>query len=130
MAGWAEVEQRFRELYTLDTDEPNEFALTVERADASGARKQRVMVRRYQAWGREMIEIRSAFGELGQVDPQHLLEDNLNLPLGAIALHGRWLVLVERACLDDLEVEGVLFLVTRVTLLADVLEHRLGGDRF
>ena len=85
---------------------------------------------RYEAWGRQMIEIRSAFGESGDYDATSLLTDNLNLPLGAVALHGRFLVLLHKACLDDISVEAALFLLTRVTLLADVLEGRAGKDRF
>ena len=130
MATWAEVQERLRKNHALDVDSGDEIALTLERAEGGSVREQRVMLHRYTAWGRDMVEIRSAFGELGDYDPQQLLADNLNLPLGAVALHGRYLVLVHKTCLDDLPLEGVVFLVTRMTMLADVLEGRKGADRF
>ena len=131
MALWEDVQARLRRDYRLDVDDQDELALTLERTDAGVVRQQRVMVRRYIAWGRQMIEFRSAFGEIGATDPVSLLVENLSLPLGSIALHGRYLVLVEKACLDDLGLEGVMFLLTRLSLLADVLEQRLGHiDRF
>ncbi len=130
MASWSEVQERLRRDHVLDVDDPDEMGLTMQRQEGDLLRAQRVIVRHYPAWGRAMIEVRSAFGELGDYDPAQLLGDNLNLPLGAVALHGRYLVLVQRACLDDLPLEGVLFLVTRITMLADVLEGRKGIDRF
>jgi hypothetical protein len=130
MATWNDLRERLRKQYTLDVDANDELALTVERKEAGVTRGQRIMLRRYQAWGREMVEFRSAFGEAGDYDATTLLVDNLNLPLGAIAIHGRFLVLVHRACLDDLAVDGIVFLLTRLSLLADVLESRKGVDRF
>jgi hypothetical protein len=130
VAQWRDVQERLRKEHELDVDEADEMGLTMQRREGDVVREQRVIVRRYPAWGREMIEVRSAFGELGDYDAAQLLSDNLNLPLGAVALHGRYLVLVQRACLDDLPLEGVMFLVTRMTMLADVLEGRKGADRF
>lgn len=131
MATWADLHDALRRSYALDTDETDEVALTMSRTEGGVTRAQRVMVRHYQAWGREMIEIRSAFGALKDYDPATLLAENLSLPLGAIAAHGKYLVLVDRACLDDLAIDGVIFLMTRVCMLADVLEGRGGGgDRF
>lgn len=127
MATWQQVQERVRTDFTLDADEPHEFAITFERR---GGRAQRVMVRHYEAWGEDMIEIRSAFAQAGDYEPVRLLQDNLQLPLGAIAQHGRFLVLVHRACLPHVSVDGVLFLLARVSMLADVLEERLGVDRF
>ena len=130
MASWVDVQARLRQEYALDVDAEDEVALTLSRREGTATREQRVMVHRYEAWGRQMIEIRSAFGESGDYDATSLLTDNLNLPLGAVALHGRFLVLLHKACLDDISVEAALFLLTRVTLLADVLEGRAGKDRF
>jgi hypothetical protein len=130
VATWDEVRERLKRQYALDVDDADEIALTLTRDEDGKKREQRVMIRLYSAWGRAMVEIRSAFGEASDYDSAALLADNLNLPLGAVALHGRYLVLVQRACLDDLHVDGILFLVTRVCLLADVLEGRKGADRF
>ena len=130
MATWSQLQERVRRDYVLDVDSDHEFALTLPRQDGAAARAQRVMVREYEAWGRHMFEIRSAFGELGDFDAESLLTDSLQLPLGAVALHGRFLVLVNKGCLEDITVDGVIFALTHMTLLADVLEERLGKDRF
>lgn len=130
MATWEDLKAHARTQFTLDVDEAHEFAVTVERTEAGQVRAQRVMVRHYEAWGDSMIEFRSAFGEVGQYDPQGLLRDNLNLPLGAVAQHGQYLVLVHRTPLVHTSVDAALYLLTRVSLLADVLEARGGGDRF
>ena len=130
MAKWAEVQERVRVQFNLDRDDEHEFSLTTERHDVSGSRAQRVMVRHYTAWDNDMIEIRSAFAEASDLDAEAMLTDSLQLPLGAIALHGRFLVVVHKAVLEHVSIEGVLFLLTRISLLADVLEQRQGGDRF
>ena len=130
MAMWAEVQDEVRRQFQLDADDAHEFALTVPHERTPGHRAQRVMVRHYRLWDRNMIEVRSAFGEAGEHDAEAQLVENLQLPLGAIARHGRFLVLLHKACLDHLSVDGVLFLLTRVSQLADVLEERGGADRF
>ncbi len=130
MATWTELQTRVRTEFTLDVDQPTEFALTIERNEGGVVRAQRVMARLFEAWGLEMVEIRSAFGEVGDYEAGSLLQDNLNLPLGCVALHGRYLVLVHKTCLQHISVEGALFLLTRVSVLADVLESRRGNDRF
>lgn len=130
MATWQEVRERLLAEYALDTDDENELSLTFERRHGATDRAQRVMIRTYTAWGRPMIEIRSAFGPAGALDPATALADNLTLPLGAIALHGKFLVLVHKAPLGDLTPETVVFLAARLSLLADALEERLGTDRF
>ncbi len=130
MATWEAVREQVRARYPLDVDEPDEFAITLTREDGHGERAQRVMVSRYTAFGVDMVEFRSAFGELGEYDAEGLLVESLRLPVGAIALHGRYLVVVQKDCLDDLSEEAVVRMLTRVSLLADVLEGRGGGDRF
>jgi hypothetical protein len=77
-----------------------------------------------------MLELRSAFRDAEAIDSRAMLETNLRLPMGSICLHGQYLVLVHKACLDHLTVDGVLFLLTRVSLLADMLEEGEGTDRF
>lgn len=129
MARWTEVQEHVRQAFQLDRDEPHEFALTIPRL-ADTPREQRVMVRHYSAWGREMVEFRSAFGELRDSDPAAMLAESLQLPLGGIALHGRFLVVVHRECLETLPVETVLWLMLQVSLVADELEERRGSDRF
>ena len=124
MAEWRAIQDTVRREHELDADLDDEFTLTVHWEN----RAQRVMVHRYEAWGQPMLEVRSAFGEVGDYESQHLLADSLQLPVGAIALHGRFLVVVQKVCLDHTTVEGVMFLINHVGMLADVLEERRGGD--
>lgn len=130
MASWNEVVQRVSRELDVELSGDAEFTVNIRRQDHTGAREQLVVVSHYRSWGREMIEIRSAFGEASRYDSDKLLEDNLNLPLGAVARHGRYLVLVHKACLEDLSATGVMFLLTQLGLLADVLEGRTGEDLF
>ncbi len=118
-----------RKRFQLDLDAAEEFALTLPQG--KGDRAQRVMVRRFQKWGRWLVEIRSAFGELTAArDAESMLRDVLALPIGGIALHGRFLVVVHRELLDDLPIEGLLFLIAQVAQLADQFESQSGDDRF
>jgi hypothetical protein len=129
VATWDDWKGALRRDFTLDEEGPDEFSVTVERPSAKG-REQRVMARRNQAWGQDVVEIRSAFGQLGDYDPATLLQDSLKLPLGAIALHGRYLVVVQRAPLAHTTTDGLSFLLTRVAWVADLLEEQRGADRF
>lgn len=129
MATWGEVQEAVRGRFQLDLDEADEFALTLPR-QAARAREQRVMVRRFVAWDQELIELRSAFGEVGEVDVEAALRMVLTLPIGGVAMHGRFLVVVHRAVLGDLSIDTVLFLLGQVSLAADQLEEERGDDRF
>lgn len=127
MATWDEVRSEVRGAFVLDADEPHEFALTVP---GPGVRHQRVMVRHYTALEEEWVELRSAFVESDKVEPGAALDENLTLPVGAIARHGRFLVLVQRVGLSTTTVAGVISALVRVARVADWLEARHGGDRF
>ncbi len=127
MGTWAAVQAAVRAAHTLDSDLEHEFSVTLQ---SPSGRAQRIMVRHSVAWGHSLLEFRSAFAQTGAFDPTALLEDNLQLPLGAIAQHGKFLVLVHKVVLDFTSVDGVLFLVGRISVLADLLEERTGTDRF
>ena len=127
MATWPEVQQAARAKWTLHNDTAMEFSVTVA---GSAGRAQRVMVRCYEAWGMDMVEVRSAFAQVGDFDPASLLESNMQLPLGSVGRHGKFLVLLQKECLNHITVDGLLFLVDRMSVLADVLEERTGADRF
>jgi hypothetical protein len=124
---WDTIAARVRREFTLDVDSESELVLTLSRPNG---RMQRVMVRHYRAWEEDFAEVRSAFGEASQFDPATLLTDSLQLPLGSIALHGRYAVLVHKVALQHMSEEGFLYVLSRLAVLADVLEERSGGDRF
>ena len=127
MATWGEVQSEIRGSFVLDQDHDHEFVLTLP---IQGGRKQRVMVRHYTALEQEMLEFRSAYAQADEVTADEALDENLTLPLGAIARHGRYLVLVQRVTLTHTTVEGVIAALTHVANVADWLEARHGGDRF
>ena len=130
MAAFRDVVQRASRELDVELTGDAEFTANIKRNDQGTEREQLVVVSHDRSWGREMVEIRSAFGEASRYDAEKLLEDNLNLPLGAVARHGRYLVLVHKACLEDLTTDGVMFLLTQLGFLADVLEGRTGEDLF
>jgi hypothetical protein len=130
MATWSEVRKRLSVDFRLDADEPEQLTLTLPLADGRARRAQRVLVQHLVSWGAPMVEIRSAFGEIAPGESEVLLASNLDLPLGAVARHGRFLVLVQRLPLEGCSIEAVLWTLSRMAELADVLEERRGGDRF
>lgn len=130
MLTFEEVREALAATFALDSDEGDSFSVTLPLHDGREQRAQRVVVQRYTAWGQELVEVRSAFGELAEGEALDLLGQNLQLPIGAVALHGRYLVLVQKLPLEYISIEAVLFVLTRVAELADVLEERRGGDRF
>lgn len=129
MATWSDVQREIRSTFVLDQDHEHEFAFTLP-VRGNAARRQRVMVRHYSALNDEMVELRSAYAKAEEVDPSEALEENLSLPLGAIAKHGRFLVLVHRVALRHTSVEGVIAAANQIAQVADWLESRHGGDRF
>lgn len=127
MATWEEVQSAARAAYVLDRDDPHEFAVTLP---VGGGRAQRVMVRRFDALDTVLCEMRSAFAEQDELSVQQVMDDNLNLALGAVAKHGRYYVVVQKVALAHTTVQGVLFYMARVARIADSLEERQGKDRF
>ncbi len=130
MVSFGELREALAATFALDSDDGDSFSVTLPLADGHETRAQRVVVQRYAAWDQELLEVRSAFGEVKQGEEADLLGQNLQLPIGAIALHGRYLVLVQKLPLEFVSIDTVLFVLTRVAEVADVLEERRGGDRF
>lgn len=126
MATWNAVLRALRKEHTLEVNRPGEVGVTAR----VGERAQRVIIRRFEAWGLVMIELRSAFGDVGDYPAESLLADNLQLPIGAVAAHDGYLVLVHKVFLADMKADGVLRLVEFIARSADLLEERRGGDRF
>ena len=130
MSSWQELKTALQTFAEVDEADDDQIALTLPIRDGHTTREQRVMVQRYHAWGVPMLEVRSAFGELRPGEEGELLRRNLDLPLGSIAVHGDYLVLLYKGPMAALTGDDALTLVMRVAELADVLEERRGGDRF
>lgn len=130
MTTWQAVREHLGAQYTLDLDEGDEIAFTLHRTTKGESRAQRVMLSRYLAFDTEMLECRSAFGEAAAFDPAELLAESLRLPIGGIATHGDYVVLIHKLDLHDTTPGAVQRLAERIGTLADMLEGRAGGDRF
>ena len=130
MATWAEVKAALGRQFSLDSEQADQLTLTLPLKDGGARRAQRVMVQHLTAWEQPILEFRSAFGEVRPGEADAWLAGNLDLPIGAVAQHGRYLVLVQRLPLAGCSVDGVVWTLGRVAELADVLEERRGGDRF
>ena len=130
MATWEDLQQALGQSFTLDVVDVDQVTLTLPLRDGRANRAQRVMVQHFASWGEPMVEVRSAFGECLPDEAGSLMASNLDLPLGAVALHGKYLVLVQKLPLRMITIEGVVWTLLKVAELADVLEERRGGDRF
>ena len=130
MSGWEQVVENARLEPSFASDSPLEFSLVYEWTDPTGIRGQRVWVRWFEAYGEAMVEVRSAVGPADVIPAGEALAANLELPLGALALHDQMLVVIQKLPLTPMSVEGVLFVMRRVSMVADMIEARLGGDRY
>jgi len=130
MASWSDLQSYLRERFELDRDDADRLALTLSFEAEGHRRKQRVLLRRYEAFESEMVEIRSAFGQVDDFEPRHLLEQSLGFPIGNIALHGETLVIVQKMPLKPLTAAILMEVMTRIGFLADCLESTSGDDRY
>ncbi|MCO4744675.1 MAG: hypothetical protein KC912_07800 [Proteobacteria bacterium] len=128
MASWDDVREHMRRSYKLHHDEPEVLSMVWSYEDG---RHQKIVLRTYEAFGRRMVEFKSAFARAEGVDPIELLRKNAELPLATIALHGDVYVAVYNAVLDHLDMDDFELYLSRVAGLADTLEAELAqGDEF
>jgi len=128
MAAWSEIQSHMRRSYVLQRDEPNVMALTLAYTDG---RSQKIVVRRYQSDGHDMVEFKSPFARADDVDPSAMLRENSRLPFGAVAISGEVCIVIHNAMLAFMPVDEFDLLAGRVAAAADHLESRLGaGDAF
>lgn len=130
MSTWKQLVEQAEREPRFAANSPSEFSVTYEWDEGSGARGQRVWVRWFEAYGETMVEVRSAVGPADAIAASEALAANLELPIGALALHDQMLVLVHKLPLAPISVGGVLFVMRRVSMAADRIEARLGGDRY
>jgi hypothetical protein len=118
---WPDVQRHMRGKYRLQDDQPDMMRLVWSYDDG---RMQKILVRRFKAAGRELVEFKSPFARRGQVDPAVLLEDNARLPLATVALSGDVVLVLYNALLDHHELEDFDFVLSRVAAVADTLEEK------
>ena len=125
---WSQVQKHMRATYKLADDTPDMISMVWTYEEG---RTQKILVRRYKAAEREMVEFKSAFARREDVEPEALLRDNASLPLATTALSGDVYLVVYNALLTGLSDDVVDFLLSRVAAVADRLEEKhAGADRF
>jgi hypothetical protein len=118
---WPTIQKHLRGRYKLADDTPDMISMIWSYDDG---RKQKLIVRRYKAAEREMLEFKSPFARRGDVDPTTMLEDNGKLPLATIALSGDIYLVVYNALLAHLDLGDFDFILSRVAAVADTLEEK------
>ncbi len=125
---WDEIRTHMRAKYRLHDDQPDMMSMVWSYDDN---RKQRILVRRFHAADREMLEFKSPFARKGQVEPHVLLHDNARLPLSTVALSGDVYLVIYNVLLENLVLEDFDFLLARIAAVADTLEEKyVRADQF
>lgn len=118
---WPDIQKHMRENYQLADDTPDMMSMVWTYDDG---RSQKIIVRRYKAFERDMLEFKSPFGRSGDIEPEVLLRDNSKLPLATVALSGDVYLVVYNALVDGLPVADFDFMLSRVADVADTLEEK------
>ena len=121
MTTWSDVQKHMRDNYKLQDDHADMLSMVWSYDDG---RSQKIIVRRFDAAGREMLEFKSAFARRGDVEPEAMLAENSKLPLATIALSGEVFLVVYNALLAHLDLEDFDFCLSRVAAVADTLEEK------
>ena len=120
MATWNELREHMRGTYRLADDEAEMLSMVWKYDDG---RSQKIIVRRYEAFERVLVEVKSAFARSGDADPGALLRKNAELPLATIAQTGDVYIVIYNLLLDHLDFEDFDLYLSRVAAVADTLEE-------
>lgn len=120
MATWDDVREHMRKTYQLADDEEDMLSMVWSYDDG---RSQKIIVRRYEAFERELVELKSAFGRRGDADFEAMLRKNAELPLATVGLTGDVYIVVYNALLAHLDFEDLDLYLSRVAAVADTLEE-------
>lgn len=121
MASWNDIQAHLRATYRLQTDEPTSMAMTWAYEDG---RSQKIVVRKFENGGVDMVEFKSPFAKLGGPDPIELLRENSRIPIGAVALSSDFYLIVHNVEIAPLTLDAFDGLMARVAGLADKLETK------
>ena len=121
MTTWSQVQETMRSTYALEDDTPDMMSMVWSYDDG---RSQKIIIRKYAAFGREMVEFKSPFARKSDVDPLAMLRKNSELPLATIALSGDVYIVVYNAMLEHLHMGDFTLYVSRVAAVADTLEEK------
>lgn len=118
---WPDIQKHMRESYKLADDTPDMMSMVWTYDDG---RSQKIVIRRYKAFERDMLEFKSPFARKGDIEPETLLADNSQLPLATIALSGDVYLVVYNALVEGLSMDHFDFVLSRVADVADTLEEK------
>ncbi len=121
MTTWSDVQKHMREHYDLLDDKPDMMSMVWAYDDG---RSQKIIVRRFDAAGREMVEFKSAFARRDDVGPEEMLQRNSTLPLATVALANDVYLVVYNALLTHMHLDDFDFCLSRVAAVADTLEEQ------
>ncbi|MBT3219527.1 MAG: hypothetical protein HN348_10580 [Proteobacteria bacterium] len=128
MPSWADVQKHMRRKYRLENDQDDMLSMVWSYDDG---RSQKIIVRRYKALGRAMLEFKSAFARKGNVEAVDMLRENSKLPLATISLSGEVYLIIYNALLQNMHFDDFDFILSRVAAVADTLEEKyLRVDEF
>jgi len=122
---WPEVQKHMRDSYKLADDTPDMISMIWTYEEG---RQQKILIRRYRAADREMLEFKSAFAHRSDAEPEALLRDNASLPIATVALSGDVYLVVYNALLGNLAMPDLNFLLSRIAAVADRLEEKHAGE--
>ncbi len=120
MPSWTQVQAHARSKYTLADDQASMLSMVWTYEDG---RSQKVVVRRFSAFNKEMIEFKSAFARTTDVDQEVMLRRNSKLPLATVALSGDVYLAVYNMLLEHLNLDDFDLVISRVAAVADSLEE-------
>lgn len=121
MRHWTDVQEHMRQKYRLQDDQSDMMSMVWAYDDG---RSQKIIVRRYTAFSREMVEFKSAFARKDDVDPVAMLRKNSELPLATVALSGDVYIVVYNALLEAMSMADFDLVLSRVAAVADTLEEK------
>ena len=120
MPTWNELREHVRKTYRLDDDEADMVSMVWGYDDG---RSQKIILRRYEAFDRSLVELKSAFARRKDAEPEVLLRKNAELPLATVALAGDVYMVVYNLLLDHLDFDDLDLYLSRVAAVADTLEE-------
>jgi hypothetical protein len=120
MPSWTQLQEYTRKKYTLEDDKSSMMSMVWVYEDG---RKQKIVIRKYEAFGRDMVEFKSPFARADQVEAEAMVRKNSELPLATIALSGDVYLAVYNMLLEHLHLDDFDLVVSRVAAVADTLEE-------
>jgi len=118
---WTTLQEYMRSKYELEEDQPQMMSMVWSYEDG---RSQKIVIRKYKAFNAELIELKSPFARVGDVDALEMVKKNSELPLATVALSGDVFIVVYNMLMAQLSEHNFELAVSRVAAVADALEEK------